>query len=418
VIGQPIPHGKPGLALALLRQVGQQVIHRLHERLIRPPRDSHESALFLELVNLHRAGLELNAYRVELLAAAYNAVRSLNLAERHGDAQLRVVGYASIGYFLVLTPLKSLSAFYLDQGHALAKRIAGTAAHEVLLRAASLSYESMGDQPRALALVEQALLLAQEMGDLYGYLHAKLVQTSALLFQSRYVAAQSQAEALVARAMQPRNEFYLTIGYGILGAIALRKGRLEDAQGHLAQAQFLLRSQQVTLLPVFIHCISLLCKSRRGEVATVLSELPAALDLVETTDLTAHHVLDGYPGVVEVCLLTWQRARKPDEKAHYFGMYTRALRALRRYARIFPIGLPALHLLTGRYQLACGATDRARRSFLVAQEHAEHLGMSHEAALAAAWYGRSLGGGAGRAKMEAAFTALRQLGAAWDEELE
>lgn len=416
-IGHPIPRSTPGLALALLGQVGRQALHRLHSRFIRPPSSPGDAALFFELVNLHRVGVELNGYRAELLSAAYSALHSLNLAERHGDPQLCATGYAAIGYFLVLTPLKSLSMFYLDRGHALADKLHGTAALQVLLRAAALVHESVGEQPKALSFVERALPLAENLGDLHGQLHAMLIQTSALLFKGDYPEAICRAEAMMKRASQPRNGFYLTMTYGILGAIALRQGRLDDAEQHLQQARDLVRTQTVTLLPVFIDCMSVLCASRRGEGERVRRELAGAVRLVESTDLTTHHLLDGYPGVVEACLQGWQRARDPAERAQFLRMHARSAAALRRYSFIFPIGRPAHHLLTGRYHLIRGAFELAQRNFLTAQQHAERLGMPHEAALASAWHGKSKGGAMGFEEMKRAKEAIGKLGAAWDEAL-
>lgn len=92
----------------------------------------------------------------------------------------------------------------------------------------------------------------------------------------------------------------------------------------------------------------------------------------------------------------------------------RAARALRRYARIFPIGRPALHVLTGRYELACGARDRALRSFAHAEQEAERLGMRHEAAWAGAWHSKVLASATGRMKMESARQRLEAIGARWE----
>lgn len=411
--GHVMPADTPSLALALMQQIGQQLLQRLHPSLIRPPIDADEASLLLELGHLHRLGFQVYAWRADLLATAYSVLEGLNLAERHGDVALRTGSYATMGYLMSLTPLRAAGHFYLEQGHRLLPDCQGTSAEELFRRGAALVSQSLGEQGRALEIIEQAMPLAERLGDLYAYLHGAHIRTLSLLFQSEYGAAQRQAQSMLERATRARHEWYLAVTLGLLGAIALRRGQINEAQEQLDRARTIAATQGRTLLPVYLDSISLLCARRRGEVARVRRELSSALTLIETTALTSHHHLDGYPAVVEMCLLEWQAAIEPAEKARLHALHARAEKALRRYARIFPIGRPALHVLTGRYHLACGQAAAALQSFTKAQMDAERLSMPHESALACAWQGRIIAGRTGSMKLEAALQRLQSIGTAW-----
>ncbi len=409
-VHRDIPSGKLGMALVLLRKLGEQVRNRIHPRLIRRPTDPDEISLFFELTNLHVIGAQLHVYRADALASAYSILEALNLSEQHGSPALRGMGYGSMAYLLSVTPLKTVCHYYMDRAEALLPDFDGTTAALYVIRCSAMVYQGGGQQQRALRWLDRAEPLAERLGDIHAHLHSLLMRAAARIFLSEYAAAKKEAESLASHAASARNDFYSAMAQGLLGAVALRLGQLDDADESLRQARRIAASQAGTLAPSYVDGLSLLCAMRRGEVQRALDDLPAALKQAESTEMTSHNCLDGWPTVVEVCLLQWLRAGTPETKARLAAQYARALRTLGRYALSFPIGRPALHLLRGRYQLALGHKEAALRSFTESQRQAQQMSMRHESALAAAWHGKAVGGAVGQAETESALEQLRALG--------
>lgn len=409
-VHRDIPSGKLGMALVLLRKLGEQVRNRVHPRLIRRPTDPEELALFFELTNLHVVGAQLHVYRADALAGAYSILEALNLSEQHGGAVLRGMGYGSMAYLLSVTPLKSACHYYMDQAEALLPEFDGTTAALYVIRCSAMVYQGGGQQQRALRWLDRAQPLAEQLGDIHAHLHSFLMLTTARILLSEYPIAKQEAESLASHAASARNDYYSAMAQGLLGAVALRQGQLDEANEYLRHARRIAASQAGTLVQLYVDGLSLLCAMRRGEVQRALDDLPAVLGRVESTAMTSHNCLDGWPTVAEVCLLQWQRADTPEKKTRLAAQYARAMRTLGRYALSFPIGRPVLHLLRGRYQLALGNKESARRSFTESQRQARQMSMRHEAALAAAWHGKAVGGAVGRLETESALEQLRALG--------
>ncbi|APR81699.1 serine/threonine protein kinase [Minicystis rosea] len=110
------------------------------------------------------------------------------------------------------------------------------------------------------------------------------------------------------------------------------------------------------------------------------------LELMVRLSPSAFHLVYGYVATCEVFLALYEAERAPDlaRQAHA------ACRAMRGYARIFPIGRPYAHRFKGLRAAIDGDLARAERSLLRSIAEAEQLGMPLEAGLAHYDLGRFL----------------------------
>jgi hypothetical protein len=100
---------------------------------------------------------------------------------------------------------------------------------------------------------------------------------------------------------------------------------------------------------------------------------------------TAFYLFEGYSGVAEVHL---DRLEAGDASPATKQAARQACAALRRFARIYPIGRPRARLLGGRLRHLAGRRRRARAAWRASLSAAQRLGMPFDTALAHAELGR------------------------------
>jgi len=93
-----------------------------------------------------------------------------------------------------------------------------------------------------------------------------------------------------------------------------------------------------------------------------------------------------------------------------------ALKDVRRFARVIPVGRPRALLWRGSVASLAGNSTEARHRWAHTIALAERMGMPYEAAMARFSIGRDLGAGdpEGRRMLEIAYEALSTLGAVFD----
>jgi hypothetical protein len=111
---------------------------------------------------------------------------------------------------------------------------------------------------------------------------------------------------------------------------------------------------------------------RHGDVDRAL-DLAAATVKMAAGNPTASYALEGYAGAVEVFLHAWEqgnsKARSGTQKS---------LKAMKKFASVFPVGQPRYRLLTGWRGWLEGRSKKARASWETALAEATKLNMPYE----------------------------------------
>jgi hypothetical protein len=123
---------------------------------------------------------------------------------------------------------------------------------------------------------------------------------------------------------------------------------------------------------------------------------------------TSFYLFEGYAGVAEVNLDRWEVGdRSPATRL----AARQACAALRRFARVFPIGRPRARLLQGRLLHLSGYPGRARAAWRASLAAAERLRMPLDTALAHGQLGRHAAPGPqGRRHLDLARALLDGMG--------
>jgi hypothetical protein len=128
----------------------------------------------------------------------------------------------------------------------------------------------------------------------------------------------------------------------------------------------------------------------RGDIESARRLAEDTLEHVENLSPAGFYLIHGCVTPGEVLLTLWERETSLEERAALAQNARRAVRAVQRYARIFPIGRPHALRLEGRCEALSGHPARAERAFAQSLAEATRLAMPVEQGLAHFEMGRHL----------------------------
>jgi hypothetical protein len=244
-----------------------------------------------------------------------------------------------------------------------------------VLQFAALYGIGVGQWVRATAHLEEAAEILRQFEDrrrlgeinvlraCVAYAQGDLGRTAALLAELRRYADQShdaqlQAWALIAQA-----------------TTAARSGDLD-------QAALLLQGRRAPALQALLHL-------RQGDWQAARQAVQVALASAGVAPIKCYW-LDLYATTTEAAIALWHAShqRGPGEQATARAAAGQAMRSLRRYAHVFPIGQPRALLCQGLLAWVAGRPVGARKAWRRSLAAAERLGMRYDQLLAHQQLGR------------------------------
>ena len=374
LLNRRMPASGRRLAIGLTWQLAQQLRNRL---LPRAPvaRSPEARAALLEAAEVYERLYVLDFYANRRTEAIHEAVKGLNLAEAAGSeaavARLTVVCGVSVGFL----PLHRLARSYIQQAFTAAGEAADPLVRAWVLQFAALYGIGMGQWAQATAHLGEAAAIMRQFEDrrrlgeinvlraCVAYAQGDLGRTAALLTELRRYADQSrdaqlQAWALIAQA-----------------TTAARSGDLD-------QAALLLQGRRAPALQALLHL-------RQGDWQAAREAVQVALASAGVAPIKCYW-LDLYATTAEAAIALWHasRQRGPGEQAVARAAAGQAMRSLRRYAHVFPIGQPRALLCQGLLAWVQGRPIQARKAWRRSLAAAERLGMRYDQLLAHLQLGR------------------------------
>jgi class 3 adenylate cyclase len=374
LLNRRMPASGRRLAVGLAWQVAQQVRNRLLPRT--PVAGSPEArAALLEAAEVYGRLYVLDFYANQRAETIHEAVKGLNLAEAAGSeaavARLTAVCGVSVGFL----PLHRLARSYIQRALAAASEGADPVVRAWVLQFAALYGIGVGQWAQATAHLEEAAEILRQFEDrrrlgeinvlraCVAYAQGDLGRTTALLEELRRYAGQSrdtqlQAWALLAQATS-----------------AVRSGDPD-------QAALLLQGRRAPALEALLHL-------RQGDWQAACDAVQAALASARVAPIKCYW-LDLYATTTEAAIALWHAShqRGPGEQATARAAAGQAMRSLRRYAHVFPIGQPRALLCQGLLAWVAGRPVGARKAWRRSLAAAERLGMRYDQLLAHQQLGR------------------------------
>jgi class 3 adenylate cyclase/tetratricopeptide (TPR) repeat protein len=378
LLGAAPPSTQGKLAASLLRQLSLQLLHRAFPaRYVGRGQQRHEP--LLEASRAYIRLTEVYWFANDVPSLVHASVRALNLAERDGPSPELARAYAIMCLAAGNIPLHPLARAYGRQAVQTARK-AGQLWPLAYARLITSLYAIGAARWQE---VEEALKEAEEiferLGDRRLLGDARTVHGMSLLYRGQFKQAEVVFDEVHRRGSRYENRQQKI--WGLLGksVCALPAGRPDEAARLLEAAQALLTDHPDRAEQVLVYGLLAVARLRQGTTEAAQRALQTAAGIMaQLKTPTAHYLLEGYASLAEVYLSRWEAG---DDTADTRRDARQACRALRRFARVFPIGEPRARLWQGLHAHLCGRPERARALWRASLAAAERLGMPFEAAL-------------------------------------
>ena len=370
ILDRPIPSGAR-LVAAIADEFARQVRHRWF------PASYYDTASDEEREDLRSAvRLYMNLSEVYYLASLpgpslYSAVRLVNVAERAGPSEVLVEAYGVVSIIAGLVGRHGWADLYARRARELAEHIDTPTARASIRHQSSLYHAAIGAFDRVREDEREASAIYRRLGDI-----GRLRDALGLLGTSEYLAGRDdEARRVLTELLETQRGDEVFVqkiwGAGWLGALALRRGDLAEAEQFLKQSVKLLDSNTVGLMEIPVLGMLALTAHRLGEDGEARTLAARTLGLIDETKgrPSGHIALDGYVAIAEL-YRTWGEVEKA---AH-------AAKLLRVFAKAFPIGEPAEAIHSGLLARRAGRKRAAKKAWTRGLRAAERLGMAHERA--------------------------------------
>ena len=416
LLGLSVP-SRARLPGGYLREVPLQVARRL--RPCRPPARSADSARLGRLASAAFGHIgQLCYFDRDRGLGIYSAIRALNLAEEAGPSPELARALAVMCIASSLVPLHALAEVYGRRAFEVADGLDDLAVRAWVLQLTGMYYLGVGRWAESRANLEEAVAINLRLGD-----WRRWEESSGELARLDYYVGEFNRAAERFREFgdQARRHGHgQAEAWGLNGRakVVLRLGRVDEAL-ELLERSMALPPESIGIADAVLRA-GLLAQVYRSKHDPAAARLAAdeASRLIRTTPPMVSYSIEGYAGAAETYLQLWREARPRDgaEARELARMARKSVAALRRIARIFPVGRPRAWLCRGTAHELAGNPRRALRCWLAGLRIAEAMAMPFERALAHERIGTYLGVHApeGRRHLELACSIFEALGADHD----
>ncbi len=382
------------LAAAVLASGARDLVQRRR----RP--DSTRQAMLIEAAQVYERLAELHYLSDEPMAGLREALRGLALALRTGEADVRARLQSAIALAVGVVPLPALAKPLMRGALETARATDDPATVGLVLELAALHAFALGRWAEARAHIHEALARYETLGDRHRTLELRSTLAAVAYTRGQFAAAGALFADLAqdaAAAGNTRARSWAELGHAL---VAFRTGDTARGLGLLGSRR------AATLQP--------LARLHLGEPREALEALPAALAQARGRPIKCW-TLERFalPAEVALALREAELDLTATERAHLVRLEREALGAARRFARVFPIGVPREARLRGLSHWLDGRPGRARRAWDEALAGAQRLEMPWDEARVRLDIGRL--GATGPAEqadhLERAATLLEELGA-------
>lgn len=365
-----------GLAAGLAVQVGRQTFRLLLSR--EPLRREHPNAdHFLRLATADSVLGQLCYFSQELVLGVHSALRGLNAAEQAGPSAPLAQSYATVAVAASLVPVFPVARLYAARALSRAEHLEDLQAKSFVLELVGITELDSARWQEARTHLQQAAEIAERINDWRRWAEAAGELARLELHQGRFQSSLELFRLQFDRALRLGHDQSRIWGLHGQALNRLRLGEHQTALELLEQSPAIGQPDRAGLSDVILGGGLLAVASlRSGQSSRALQAAQTTVSQIRSARAMVGYAFDGYAGVAEV-LVELARAGLPNTTP----LARFALRALRSYARVFPIAWPRAYLLRSRWNRLLGRPLRALRDARRAVHLAKKLAMPHELTL-------------------------------------
>ena len=383
LLKHPLPTSTAGLIMGLLGQLFQQALYRLWPGWS-AGRLSRMKDTLLEASRAYEGLTAVYYFANETMLSLYAAFRSLNLAEAAGPSPELARGYTSVGAISGFIPLHKVAEMYCQRALKASQDIEDLSAKMWVALGSGMYYAGVGQWAKSRQLLREVIDISEQVGDrsrwddgvgnlaIVNYFKGKF-STSAKLSDDFYASAARRNDAHN-KAWALRGKVYCL----------LPQGKFAEALTCLEEIKILLKEDSHIMdeaLHIDLYGLLALVHLRQNEPEPALAAAEEALRLTKKTLPTSYLSLPGYAAIAETFISLCDSHIEGSKNDNRKSTARRAYKALRGYARVFPIGQPRSYRWQGVYQWMSGRHNSARKLWQKGITAAKELAMPYDEGL-------------------------------------
>ncbi|MCP4538309.1 MAG: AAA family ATPase [Chloroflexi bacterium] len=411
-LGRPFPTSRWGVWLAILREIIQQIGHRMLPKLFLKslggpvsPAVEEECLIYWPMVWI--------AMFTNLKHTALITIRSLNVAERGGFAFTASVGCGVLGLMLDIIHVSWLAEIYNRRAVALAEQIQNPRILGIVYGYLATHKQYLGKPNAAVEYFQHSSRINRELGDLHSWGIATTQLVYFLANHGNLTQALIHSQDVVRLGQEGDDLQVVCWGLRAQGMVLRCLGQLDEAIKVLKESIELAET-----IPDYSSRISAGgqlggCHLCQGELEQALSTLQASQQVYveySSTGTTGIGVVNYCIGLARVYLAAAEQSGT-IERSDWLKKAQRACQITLKQCKVFRSTLPEAMRLQGTYEWLRGYPAAAQkwwqRSLVLAEKQERH----YELGITYAEMGQRLGD---RAHLECAESIFAKIGAEWD----
>jgi class 3 adenylate cyclase/tetratricopeptide (TPR) repeat protein len=405
--GYPVGHGKFGVGARLLTASALQARHRLSRSDISASHGESRDDL-IEAATAYERLMKIYYYANDPGALITAAVSGLNLAEKAGTSPVLARIYANMSIVAGIVPLHRLARLYSRRSREVANEVDRPPEHAWVRLATSVYGVGVGDWETTEQDLRDSFDLYKRLGDLR-QMEENLGTTGQMLTaQGRFAEVYQIGEQLKESGAGRDDAQGELWGWLFQGTSLLRRGDYRNALSRFRNGESLLDAGVGAINSGWLYGLMAETYWRLDDQERARAAAASASQALYAERPGVVFALDGFTGVADVYLGQWETGRA-RAAAVAKSASELAVKKLRAFSKVFPIGQPAAHRYAGGVKARGGDSDAARKEWEHGIEIAADLQMPYEEARMRLSLGRQ---SKDRAQLETARDLFESTGAA------
>lgn len=385
LLESPVPASSLRFALGLLPQVVRQVFHRFFPSWYVGHVKGQAREVAVEVARLYELLSRIYFYSNETLPIVYTAIRFLNEAEKAGKSAELATAYSSMSMLAGFMQLHKLAGTYVKRGIAVSEEV-NQISNRITVSVVTSAYRlSVGKWEEVRERVEEAKALCERIGD-----YRQWGDCTGMLGESAFIAGDLAysmriQKELLADARRRRSPLHQC--WGLLGVAVnnIRLGNEAEAIPMLEEALEILEETPNRSSSIETNAQLGLAYLMIGQDGKALDYVNLALEMATGISPTVYSMDVGYAAIADVYFELWERAlQNPDgtaDSVRLKSLAEKAIKLLRAFKNVFPIGQPSLLYYQGWYHWLNGRRPQAVRAWNLGLEAARKYRMRYEEGL-------------------------------------
>lgn len=366
LLENPMPRASTQIAMGLLPQIVRQVFHRMVPSRIGSVKEPQKREVAFEVARLYELLGRIYFYSNETLPILYSVLRFLNEAEKAGPSPELASAYSSMSVLAGFAQLHSLAETYVERALAVAKEV-NLPSNLITVYVVTGAYLiTVGKWEEVRSRAEAAKALCEQLGD-----YRQWGDATAMLGESAFISGDTSysmniQKVLLEDARRRRNPLHQC--WGLLGVAVnnIRVGKAADALPMLEEALRILEETPNLASSIEVNGQIALAYLRLGQEEKALAHAEKVLTLSDKLSPTVYSMDIGFSGVADVYFELWEKVRQDAarnaESERFTQLAEKAIKLLRAFEKVFPIGQPVTPLYQGWYEWLTGKPEAAIKS--------------------------------------------------------